>query len=62
MVTPAAHREAVAHLRSVYEMSERRACRVAAQVGLLPTPPITAQITQGLSLWLDKKRGSRQRP
>ncbi len=28
MVTPAAHREAVAHLRSVYEMSERRACRV----------------------------------
>ena len=28
MVTPAAHREAAAHLRSVYEMSERRACRV----------------------------------
>lgn len=28
MVTPAAHREAVAHLRSAYEMSERRACRV----------------------------------
>ncbi len=28
MVTPAAHREAVAHLRSVHEMSERRACRV----------------------------------
>ena len=28
MVTPAAHREAVAHLRSVYEMSERRTCRV----------------------------------
>ena len=27
-MTPAAHREAVAHLRSVYEMSERRACRV----------------------------------
>ena len=28
MVTPAAHREAAAHLRSVHEMSERRACRV----------------------------------
>jgi len=28
VVTPAAHREAVAHLRSVHEMSERRACRV----------------------------------
>ena len=28
MVTPVAHREAVAHLRSVHEMSERRACRV----------------------------------
>jgi putative transposase len=27
-VTPAAHREAAAHLRSVYEKSERRACRV----------------------------------
>jgi len=29
MVTPAAKREAVAHLRSAFEMSERRACRVA---------------------------------
>ena len=28
MVTPAAHRAAAAHLQSVYEMSERRACRV----------------------------------
>lgn len=27
MVTPAVRREAVAHLRSAYEMSERRACR-----------------------------------
>ena len=26
MVTPAAKREAVAHLRSAFEMSERRAC------------------------------------
>jgi hypothetical protein len=26
MVTPVAHREAVAHLRTAYEMSERRAC------------------------------------
>jgi len=28
MVTPAARREAVAHLRGAHEMSERRACRV----------------------------------
>jgi putative transposase len=28
VVTPAAHREAAAYLRSAYEMSERRACRV----------------------------------
>ena len=27
MVTPAAEREAVAHLRSAFDMSERRACR-----------------------------------
>jgi putative transposase len=30
MVAPAAKREAVAHLRSVFEMSERRACTVIA--------------------------------
>ena len=28
MVTPAARREAVAHLVEVHEMSERRACQV----------------------------------
>jgi putative transposase len=28
VVTPAAHREAAAHLQLAYEMSERRACRV----------------------------------
>jgi putative transposase len=28
MVTPAAHRKAVAHLRSAFDMSERRACTV----------------------------------
>lgn len=33
---------------------------MAAQTGLLPTQPITAQINPGLSLWLDEKRGSRQ--
>ncbi|MFN3779260.1 MAG: hypothetical protein ACK4SI_09725, partial [Brevundimonas aurantiaca] len=33
---------------------------MAAQTGLLPTQPITAQINLGLSLWLDEKRGSRQ--
>ena len=27
MVTPAAKREAVAHLRTAFDMSERRACR-----------------------------------
>jgi putative transposase len=29
MVTPAQRREAVAHLKSAHQMSERRACRVA---------------------------------
>ena len=33
---------------------------MAAQTGLLQPQPITAQITLGLSLWLDEKRGSRQ--
>ena len=28
MVTPVAKREAVAHLRSAFDMSERRACRI----------------------------------
>ena len=28
MVTPAARREAVAHMRNVFEVSERRACSV----------------------------------
>ncbi len=28
MVTPAAEREAVAHLRTAFDMSERRACRI----------------------------------
>jgi putative transposase len=28
MVTPAAKREAVAHVRSAFELSERRACRI----------------------------------
>lgn len=31
----------------------------AALTGLLPTPTTPAQITKGLSLWLDEKRGSR---
>ncbi|MFA4939606.1 hypothetical protein, partial [Brevundimonas sp.] len=33
----------------------------AALTGLLPTPPTPVQITKGLSLWLDEKRGSRQK-
>jgi putative transposase len=32
MVTPAAKREAVAHLRSAFNMSERRACRITGSV------------------------------
>ena len=28
----------------------------------MPTPPTPVQITKGLSLWLDEKRGSRQIP
>ena len=31
----------------------------AALTGLLPTPPTPVQISKGLSLWLDEKRGSR---
>ncbi|WP_265151522.1 hypothetical protein, partial [Brevundimonas sp. BT-123] len=31
----------------------------AALTGLLPTPTTPAQITKGLSLWLDEKWGSR---
>jgi hypothetical protein len=38
MVTPAAKREAVGHLRSASEVSERRACTViGAHVGPLPS-------------------------
>jgi hypothetical protein len=33
---------------------------MAAQAGLLPTPPPPAQIISGPSLWLDEKRRSRQ--
>jgi putative transposase len=32
MVTPAAQREAVTHLRSAFDLSERRACRVTGCV------------------------------
>ena len=42
MVTPAAKREAVAHLRSAFEMSERRACRIdrlCADDGALSVAP-----------------------
>jgi putative transposase len=35
MVTPAAKREAVAHLRSAFEMSERRACRIIGCVRMM---------------------------
>ena len=34
MVTPAAKREAVAHLRTLFEMSERRACQVLGCCGM----------------------------
>ena len=42
MVTPAARREAVAHLRTSFEVSERRACAVLGSgphVGALSQPP-----------------------
>jgi len=32
VVTPAARREAVAHLRTTFEVSERRACKVLGQI------------------------------
>ena len=35
MVTPAAKREAVAHLRSAFDMSERRACRTIGCVRMM---------------------------
>jgi putative transposase len=35
MVTPAAKREAVAHWRSAFEMSERRACKIISCVRMM---------------------------
>jgi hypothetical protein len=42
MVTPAAEREAVAHLRTAFDMSERWACR--------PNRPTARQLSQSNSL------------
>ena len=60
MVTPAAHREAVAHLRSVHEMSERRACRVLGvdrtSVRYRATPPDDGALRDRLKALAQERR------
>ena len=55
MVTPAAKREAVAHLRSAFDMSERRACRtigcVRMTVRYRSRRPDDAELRQRLRVW-----------
>jgi putative transposase len=52
MVTPAAKREAVAHLRSAFDMSERRACRTSGCVRMMVRyrcrPPDDAELRERL--------------
>src|SRR4030081_924497 len=52
MVTPAAKREAVAHLRSAFDMSERRACRTSGCVRMMGRyrcrPPDDAELRERL--------------
>src|SRR3982074_1157439 len=52
MVTPAAKREAVAHLRSAFDMSERRACGTSGCVRMMVRyrcrPPDDAELRERL--------------
>ena len=48
MVTPAAKREAVAHVRSAFELSERRACRITGCVRM--TVRYCSRRTEGTEL------------
>ena len=55
MVTPAAKREAVAHLRSAFDMSERRACRTIGCVRMTVRyrcrRPDDAELRHGCGVW-----------
>ena len=59
-MTPAAHREAAAHLRSVYAMSERRACRVLGvdrtSVRYLATRPDDGALRDRLMVLAQERR------
>ena len=59
-MTPAAHREAAAHLRSAYEMSERRACRVLgvdrASVRYQASKPDDAELRDRLKVLACERR------
>ena len=59
-MTPAARREAAAHLRSVYEMSERRACRVLgvdrASVRYRATRPDDGDLRERLKALAQERR------
>ena len=51
VVTPAAHREAAAHLQLTFEMSERRACRVFGHGDSLRVgPPAILDLDRGPTL------------
>ncbi len=60
MVTPAAHREAAAYLRSTYQMSERRACRVIgadrASVRYQATRPDDGELRDRLKTLAQERR------
>lgn len=64
MVTPAAHREAAAYLRSTYQMSERRACRVIgadrASVRYQATRPDDGTLRECLALVADTSLSGRR--
>ena len=59
-MTPAAHREAAAYLRSTYQMSERRACRVIgadrASVRYQATRPDDGELRDRLKTLAQERR------
>jgi hypothetical protein len=62
MVTPAARREAVAHLRVAYEVSERRACSAfgadRTSIRYRSSRPDDAVVRRGYANWLPFAGGS----
>ena len=60
MVTPAAHREAAAHLQSAHGMSERRACRILGvdrtSVRYQATRPPDAELRERLKVLAQERR------